>query len=108
MLYAGIVSRPPSSAVSPDTPLPDSRKPAGAGPARGLRRRPIDASARLGPRGLPTALLKKEPVIGDGSQSREDLQGKSIRGSVMCRNSHTRRGNACGSSRMMSPGFVGC
>jgi hypothetical protein len=37
------------------------------------------------------ALLKKEPAIGDGSQSREKRQGKSIRGSVVCRNSHTER-----------------
>ena len=34
-------------------------------------------------------LLKKEPAIGDGSQSgRKRRQCKSIRGSVMCRNSH--------------------
>jgi hypothetical protein len=33
--------------------------------------------------------LKKEPAIGDGSQSREKRQGKSIRGNVVCRNSHT-------------------
>jgi hypothetical protein len=37
------------------------------------------------------APLKKEPAIGDGSQSREKRQGKSIRGSVVCRNSHTER-----------------
>ena len=61
--------------------------------------RPIGASAQGWPARRPTELLKKEPVIGDGSQSREDLQGKSIRGSVMCRNSHTRWGNACGSGR---------
>src|ERR1700736_3024114 len=29
------------------------------------------------------------PIIGDGSHSREKRQSKSIRGSVMCRNSHT-------------------
>ncbi len=38
-----------------------------------------------------TALLKKEPAIGDGSQSREKRQSKSIRGRAMCRNSHTKR-----------------
>jgi hypothetical protein len=37
-----------------------------------------------------TALLKKEPAIGDGSQSREKWQSKSIRGRAMCRNSHTK------------------
>jgi hypothetical protein len=37
--------------------------------------------------------LQKEPAIGDGSQSREKRQSKSIRGSVMCHNSHTERGN---------------
>jgi hypothetical protein len=50
------------------------------------RQRTGESSARR-----RTALLKKEPAIGDGSQSREKRQGKSIRGSVMCRNSHTER-----------------
>jgi hypothetical protein len=35
---------------------------------------------------------QKEPAIGDGSQSgRKRQQSKSIRGSVMCRNSHRTR-----------------
>jgi hypothetical protein len=42
--------------------------------------------ADLGPR-----FSKKGPVIGGRSQSREKTQRKSIRGSVMCRNSHMRR-----------------
>jgi hypothetical protein len=48
-------------------------------------------------RGASTALLKKGPVIGDGSQSREETLGKrrSIRGSAMCHNSHT-----CGKSAL--------
>jgi hypothetical protein len=40
---------------------------------------------------------EKAPAIGDGCQSREETQCNSIRGSVMCRNSHTHRktlGNA--------------
>ena len=50
--------------------------------------------------------LQKEPAIGDGSQSREKQQSKSIRGSAMCRNSHTPEGNAFAAA--MSPGFAGC
>jgi hypothetical protein len=52
----------------------------------GRRQRAGESSAKW-----RTALLKKEPAIGDGSQSREKRQYKSIRGSVMCRNSQTER-----------------
>jgi len=38
------------------------------------------------PRAAP---LKKEPAVGDGSQSREKPQSKSLCGSAMCHNSHT-------------------
>jgi hypothetical protein len=37
---------------------------------------------------------EKAPAIGDGCQSREETQCNSIRGSVMCRNSHTHRENS--------------
>jgi hypothetical protein len=37
------------------------------------------------------AKRQKEPAIGDGCQSREDPQSKSIRSSAVCRNSHTHR-----------------
>jgi hypothetical protein len=50
---------------------------------------------RTGETGCPrlrSVLLKKEPAIGDGSQfGRKHRQVKSIRGSVVCRNSHIRR-----------------
>src|SRR5471032_1471243 len=52
--------------------------------------RTISASAQ----GWPTVVAaqgisQKEPAIRDGCQSREEPQYKSIRGSVVCRNSHT-------------------
>ena len=36
-------------------------------------------------------ISQKERAIRDGCQSREEPQYKSIRGSVVCRNSHTHR-----------------
>jgi hypothetical protein len=62
--------------------------PASAGPScrAVLGQRTGESSAQR-----QTVLLKKEPVIGDGSQSREDPQSRSIRGSAMCHNSHTER-----------------
>jgi hypothetical protein len=54
---------------------------------------PVDPGHRMGESSARrrTALLKKEPAIGDGSQSREKRQSTSIRGRAMCRNSHTKR-----------------
>jgi len=51
-------------------------------------------------------LLKKEPAIGDGSQSgRKRRQCKSIRGSVMCHNSHKWKETL---AALVSPGSAGC
>ena len=50
---------------------------------------PVDRRQRMGESGR--ALLKKEPVIRGGSQSREKQQSKSIRGRAMCRNSHMKK-----------------
>ena len=52
--------------------------------------RSIDTSAWPRPGGAP-AESKKGPAIGDGSQSREEPQYKSICSNVVCRNSHTHR-----------------
>jgi hypothetical protein len=44
-------------------------------------------------RGPPTALFKKGPVIGDGSQSREETLGKVDRfAAALCVAIHTRTG----------------
>jgi hypothetical protein len=48
-------------------------------------------SQRPGPKPAAPGLLKKEPAIGDGSQSREKHQSKSIRGGAVCHYSHTER-----------------
>jgi hypothetical protein len=52
---------------------------------------PIGASARASPAARRRTSSQKGPAIGDGSQSREKRQRKSIRGRAMCRNSHTKR-----------------
>ena len=55
-------------------------------------RGPVDPGRRTaGRREAADSASQKGPAIGDGSQSREKRQSKSVRGSVMCRNSHTER-----------------
>jgi hypothetical protein len=72
-------------------PLHDSRKAAGESGFCGLG----SAPARMaGQRRPPTALLKKGPVIGDGSQSREETLGRVSRfAAALCVVTHTRRGD---------------
>ena len=60
---------------------------------------PADPGQRMGESGSAAAdgrFSEKGPVIGDGSQSREKRQSKSIRGRAMCRNSHTKGGTHSG------------
>ncbi len=63
--------------------------PAFAGSRCGGQSRP--AHGRVRGAAADGRFSKKGPVIGDGSQSREKRQSKSIRGSAMCHNSHTER-----------------
>jgi hypothetical protein len=74
----------------------------------GFMCRPIGGSAWASSVARADNASQKEPAIGDGSQSREKTprHSKSIRGSVMCRNSHMPEGNAFAAA--MSPGFAGC